>query len=78
MTTAGQGAHGSLPAGATPDFSEVADWIALLKPRVMYLVVFAGLIGLLVAPATKIATIAQAPAAQIARVLAARAEKEAA
>jgi large subunit ribosomal protein L10 len=34
--------------------------------------------GLLVAPATKIATIAQAPAAQIARVLSAYAEKEAA
>jgi protoheme IX farnesyltransferase len=30
--------------------SEVADWIALLKPRVMSLVVFTGLIGLLVAP----------------------------
>ena len=30
--------------------SEVSDWIALLKPRVMSLVVFSGLIGLLVAP----------------------------
>jgi heme o synthase len=30
--------------------SEVRDWIALLKPRVMSLVVFSGLIGLLVAP----------------------------
>ncbi|MGA3000859.1 MAG: heme o synthase [Acetobacteraceae bacterium] len=30
--------------------SEVKDWIALLKPRVMSLVVFSGLIGLLVAP----------------------------
>ena len=28
----------------------VGDWIALLKPRVMSLVVFTGLIGLLVAP----------------------------
>lgn len=36
----------------------------------------AKIVGLLVAPATKIATIAQAPAAQIARVLAAYAEKE--
>ncbi|UZK69347.1 50S ribosomal protein L10 [Sphingomonas sp. S1-29] len=36
------------------------------------------LVGLIVAPATKIATIAQAPAAQIARVLSAYAEKEAA
>nr|WP_240789997.1 heme o synthase [Roseomonas sp. HF4] len=30
--------------------SEVRDWIALLKPRVMSLVVFSGLVGLLVAP----------------------------
>jgi protoheme IX farnesyltransferase len=30
--------------------SELGDWIALLKPRVMTLVVFTGLIGLLVAP----------------------------
>jgi protoheme IX farnesyltransferase len=30
--------------------SDVRDWIALLKPRVMSLVVFSGLIGLLVAP----------------------------
>ena len=30
--------------------AEVKDWIALLKPRVMTLVVFTGLIGLLVAP----------------------------
>jgi protoheme IX farnesyltransferase len=32
------------------DFSDARDWIALLKPRVMSLVVFSGLIGLLVAP----------------------------
>ena len=38
----------------------------------------AKIVGLVVAPATKIATIAQAPAAQIARVLSAYAEKEAA
>jgi len=38
----------------------------------------AKIVGLIVAPATKIATIAQAPAAQLARVLAAHAEKEAA
>ena len=30
--------------------SDVRDWIALLKPRVMSLVVYSGLIGLLVAP----------------------------
>ena len=38
----------------------------------------AKLVGLLVAPATKLATITQAPAAQLARVLSAYAEKEAA
>lgn len=38
----------------------------------------AKLVGLIVAPATKIATITQVPAAQIARVLAAYAEKDAA
>ncbi|WP_372621203.1 heme o synthase [Falsiroseomonas sp.] len=32
------------------DLSEVRDWIALLKPRVLTLVVFTGIIGLLVAP----------------------------
>ena len=40
----------TLCAGTAPDLSEVRDWIALLKPRVMSLVVFSGLIGLLVAP----------------------------
>lgn len=38
----------------------------------------AKIVGLIVAPATKIATITQAPAAQLARVLKAYAEKEAA
>jgi large subunit ribosomal protein L10 len=38
----------------------------------------AKIVGLLVAPATKLATITQAPAAQIARVLGAHAEKQAA
>jgi protoheme IX farnesyltransferase len=32
------------------DASSVGDWIALLKPRVMTLVVFTGLVGLIVAP----------------------------
>lgn len=32
------------------DLSEVRDWVALLKPRVLTLVVFTGLVGLLVAP----------------------------
>jgi heme o synthase len=34
----------------TSQTGEVGDWIALLKPRVMTLVVFTGLIGLLIAP----------------------------
>ncbi len=48
----GQGRTAPLPAmaGTTADFSEVGDWIALLKPRVMSLVVFSGLVGLLLAP----------------------------
>jgi protoheme IX farnesyltransferase len=42
----------SAPLGASDDLdlSEARDWIALLKPRVMSLVVFSGLVGLLVAP----------------------------
>lgn len=44
----GQG--GSAPLPASYDMSEVSDWIALLKPRVMSLVVFSGLVGMLVAP----------------------------
>ena len=39
------------PLAASADLSEVRDWIALLKPRVMTLVVYSGLIGMLVAPA---------------------------
>ncbi len=37
-------------ASAPLDASEVRDWFALLKPRVMTLVVFTGLIGMLLAP----------------------------
>ncbi|WP_137125770.1 heme o synthase [Roseomonas sp. HF4] len=44
----GQG--GAAPLPVAHDMSEVRDWIALLKPRVMSLVVFSGLVGLLVAP----------------------------
>jgi len=40
------------PLDVSADFSEVRDWITLLKPRVMTLVVFTGLVGLLVAPGT--------------------------
>ena len=35
---------------AVPGDADVRDWIALLKPRVLSLVVFTGLVGLLVAP----------------------------
>jgi protoheme IX farnesyltransferase len=46
---AGQGATIPLPqAPVLP--SEVGDWLALLKPRVITLVVFTGAVGLLVAP----------------------------
>jgi protoheme IX farnesyltransferase len=38
------------PLAISADWSELRDWIALLKPRVMTLVVFTGLIGMLVAP----------------------------
>ncbi|WP_337876317.1 heme o synthase [Elioraea sp.] len=49
---AGRGA-GEAPLPETLAFlgSEPRDWIVLLKPRVMSLVVYTGLIGLLVAPA---------------------------
>ena len=45
------GAQASLAASEATGLSEVRDWIALLKPRVMTLVVFTGVIGMLVAPA---------------------------
>jgi protoheme IX farnesyltransferase len=35
---------------SVPQAAELSDWFALLKPRVMTLVVFTGLIGLLIAP----------------------------
>jgi protoheme IX farnesyltransferase len=38
------------PPNVSADLSEVSDWFALLKPRVMTLVVFTAIIGLLVAP----------------------------
>jgi len=43
------GAQAPLTGSAT-DLSEVRDWIALLKPRVMTLVVFTAIVGLVVAP----------------------------
>ncbi len=41
--------HPDASAALTQE-AELSDWFALLKPRVMTLVVFTGLIGLLVAP----------------------------
>ena len=38
------------PVSAVPDEADYRDWIVLLKPRVLTLVVFTGAIGLLVAP----------------------------
>ena len=46
LTRTGEGAAAPFSAHDT----DVRDWIALLKPRVMSLVVFTGVIGLLVAP----------------------------
>ncbi|MBV9734868.1 MAG: protoheme IX farnesyltransferase [Acidisphaera sp.] len=40
----------SASAGAALSAASAGDWLALLKPRVMTLVVFTGLVGLLVAP----------------------------
>ena len=40
------------PAEALSGFADVADYVALLKPRVMSLVVFTALVGLAVAPAS--------------------------
>ncbi len=43
---------GSTPPLAVSGISSAADWITLLKPRVLTLVVFTGWIGLLMAPGT--------------------------
>ncbi len=40
----------SAPLGVSSDLSEVRDWFALLKPRVMLLVVFTGVVGMAAAP----------------------------
>jgi protoheme IX farnesyltransferase len=39
-----------MSGAVTTGTAELGDWIALLKPRVMTLVVFTGLVGLLIAP----------------------------
>ena len=55
LTSEGADFRGRLAAGANPDLAEpssasVGDYIALMKPRVMSLVVFTALVGLAVAP----------------------------
>ena len=55
MSLVGDGAELSRPSGpafarAEPSIAGVEDYLALLKPRVMSLVVFTALVGLLVAP----------------------------
>ena len=44
------GKGGAAPLPVSYNLSEVSDWVALLKPRVMSLVVFSAVAGLLVAP----------------------------
>src|ERR1041384_5320765 len=55
MSLASDGAELSRPLGpafarAEPSLAGVGDYLALLKPRVMSLVVFTALVGLMVAP----------------------------
>jgi protoheme IX farnesyltransferase len=54
MSLLTEGAEVARPAGAEarvePSLAEVDDYIALMKPRVMSLVVFTALVGLMVAP----------------------------
>ncbi len=64
--------------GAMGDLSLDVDGIKALATLPSLDELRGKIVGLLVAPATKLATIAQAPAAQIARVLSAHAEKQAA
>ncbi len=50
MSLASEGENLSLPLHAQPSIAGVGDYIALMKPRVMSLVVFTALVGLMVAP----------------------------
>src|SRR4029453_11564878 len=57
MSLAGEGTDVSRPLGsegsfafAQPSPAEVGDYVALMKPRVMSLVVFTALVGLRIAP----------------------------
>src|SRR6202000_549985 len=49
LTGVNRGEQSPLPLSAAPP-AELSDWFALLKPRVMTLVVFTGVIGMLIAP----------------------------
>ncbi len=49
--TTGEAVRAEVPLAQSPSVStELYDWITLLKPRVLLLVVFTGVVGLLVAP----------------------------
>src|ERR671939_1449681 len=54
MSLVSDGADLAMPASSQalvePSMADVSDYVALLKPRVMSLVVFTALVGLLVAP----------------------------
>src|SRR5437868_14583514 len=51
MSLANEGADLSKPLDlAQPSLADVEDYVALLKPRVMSLVVFTALVGLILAP----------------------------
>ena len=50
ITSSAQAASASSALAASASTAGVRDYIALLKPRVMSLVVFTGLVGLVVAP----------------------------
>jgi protoheme IX farnesyltransferase len=50
MSLASEGENLSLPLHAQPSIAGVGDYIALMKPRVMSLVVFTAFVGLMIAP----------------------------
>ncbi|HZS64793.1 MAG TPA: heme o synthase [Xanthobacteraceae bacterium] len=50
MSLADQSESLTLPLGAEPSMASVGDYIALMKPRVMSLVVFTAFVGLMLAP----------------------------
>jgi protoheme IX farnesyltransferase len=50
LVSEGASIRGPLPAAAEPSLAEFGDYLALMKPRVMSLVVFTALTGLAIAP----------------------------